>query len=1510
MLKQNAKKTSIIVILLAVFLASSLNIISIRSEIIAPIGVDYDALFNDLNMTRVSEHVEVLSKLGSRVTGYDGHKAAADYIAGEFAKYGQVERQEFTVLVPMDHGSNITVKINDATNRIITAYTVWPNSIQTSFTPPGGIEGPLIYVGTGELEKFDGLTVNGSIVLMDFNSGDNWINAAKLGAKAVIFIAPTTTTYFEAIEKFSLIPIYFPRVYVSGADGEILKNFAGFRDVVVNIKSNMRYEEVIAENVIVIINGSDPSKANEVIAICAHYDTWSVIPALAPGADEATAVGALIELAKYFHEHPPLRTVMLIALSGHWEGLVGAREFVDTYYFAPEVVSGEKKIWMLLGMDFSTDNDEVALLNNGHFYRFGRTTRYGAGGEVGQAGQAMLPKYTSWFLPQIQTVYLPKMGETYERKFSHGIRASGWWAAIPVPYMLDTEPFVSANGIGVTFRTNRVYRLNWGHPFNTLDKINWNNLETQFRIAAGVIVSFANEPNIGLEWNLISPQRIYFRATGGTGGTRGGLTGFATLKGQVLWYNETRGWYDGVPNAIVRIKGASTLYPFSYILAKSGQNGSFEVHGLGPGPQITSWSIQASAPGYYMDAFVINEVTSQIEMAPDMGIFGSQAMSFWISAVTHPTYGTTVVFNCSSVVLFDLVDPDLLTPPVMPDPRFASYSEVWRIRDFTVLPYSFITLSQFDFYGVDFLPSQPICMIFIPRGEPFAISIKSGNRILGFLVNSSATHPEGAGYKIDRRELHMTLTTFRILHDVYTVTSHRYSSLNVSLIRSITSEYFLSDVNEQYIAAKKALEQKQYSEVYKSSTTGWIHILKAYSSTMDLINDVSVTSLSYFFLCVTFILVFERLAFSARGRKRFVVLMVEGFIFILVFYFLHPGLRLISNASVALIAVVITIFFTLIIGMFASEIISISKRLRLEIRGTHFVETGRTSTIFESLNIGVQSMRRRKMRTILTLITLIIICFSITTFTSTAIVITPRITEISGVTPLYQGIYILRGVSEPENFLSPLLVDYIRSVAPSGTSVAPRAWYYPESDLSQSVRATVSHGSKSQFITAVLGLAPEEEALGYLDGALTGLWFTDGQTNVCVLPSIISDNLGVTVGDIVNFQGVNLTVIGIVKEDILNNLVDMDNKGWTPLNPNRIPILSYSPSLSQEESYEHLIWQDILIVPYDFAVSLGAYVGNIAIKVDDPEILYPLAETLSMTLDLSIYVGKQLSAEDWEVRYYTRFSVFNVAGWDMLMVPLLITILTAFMTTFGNVKEKMGDFIVYSALGLSPSNAAIMIFVEAGIYACISLLPGYLLGFAVNYMLIASGFLPREYIVNFSSFFVLIALGLTLLSVMASAIYPAMMASKAITPSLERKWRLTTRPVGDIWNIPLPFVFEGEDTLKGLIEYMREFFSSYTVETGGQFVVRSLDKSADGMTLNATVALGPREGRLTQLVKMTALKMGDRYTVSLELKWLGGARNVFQAANYAFIDTIRKQFLIWQGFSKEEKTKYIKKATG
>ena len=176
----------------------------------------------------------------------------------------------------------------------------------------------------------------GAIVLLDFNSSTRYINASMLGGTAVIFIEPETTIRGEAENKFGTVPANIPRFWISKADGAALREMLE-TDTDININVNVRvrgkmtWERGIGQNIRGFLEGGDPTLRDELVVLTAYYDSMSVVPAMAPGADPTCGIAVLMELARLFSqpEYRPGRSVLFVAVDAHFQGLAGMRAFME-----------------------------------------------------------------------------------------------------------------------------------------------------------------------------------------------------------------------------------------------------------------------------------------------------------------------------------------------------------------------------------------------------------------------------------------------------------------------------------------------------------------------------------------------------------------------------------------------------------------------------------------------------------------------------------------------------------------------------------------------------------------------------------------------------------------------------------------------------------------------------------------------------------------------------------------------------------------------------------------------------------------------------------------------------------------------------------------------------------------------------------------------------------------------------------------------------------------------------
>ena len=97
-------------------------------------------------------------------------------------------------------------------------------------------------------------------------------------------------------------------------------------------RDSFEVKGVTGYNLVGMVEGTDPQLKDQYIIIGAHYDHVGQGKAvegdvLANGAnDNASGTTAVLELAKYFAENPPKRSVLFTLFSAEEMGLVGARE--------------------------------------------------------------------------------------------------------------------------------------------------------------------------------------------------------------------------------------------------------------------------------------------------------------------------------------------------------------------------------------------------------------------------------------------------------------------------------------------------------------------------------------------------------------------------------------------------------------------------------------------------------------------------------------------------------------------------------------------------------------------------------------------------------------------------------------------------------------------------------------------------------------------------------------------------------------------------------------------------------------------------------------------------------------------------------------------------------------------------------------------------------------------------------------------------------------------------------
>jgi len=308
--------------------------------------------------TSIIDHIRYFTSLELGYTGYLGCEAAAEYIMNFFRNLGlNVTYHDFNVTIPLEVFANFTLQTEPYKDEKFKIYSCEPNMVCLVTTPE--ITGSPIYVPYGQPSEFNNKTED-SIVLMNYNSREQWINALNLGAKAVISIEPEDTMRFETNQKSISLPLNFPRYYMPRKDAtrllEVLtESQEQGKALIAHLSSKAIWKQVTAKNIITVI----PGEVDDIVVLSAHYDSGSVIPSLAPGAREAIGVSTLLELARFLKDNPTRYTLMFVAFSGHNQHLSGSRFFIDDFfnYEKSDYMGIARRILMQINLDLTTSSD-------------------------------------------------------------------------------------------------------------------------------------------------------------------------------------------------------------------------------------------------------------------------------------------------------------------------------------------------------------------------------------------------------------------------------------------------------------------------------------------------------------------------------------------------------------------------------------------------------------------------------------------------------------------------------------------------------------------------------------------------------------------------------------------------------------------------------------------------------------------------------------------------------------------------------------------------------------------------------------------------------------------------------------------------------------------------------------------------------------------------------------------------------------------------------------------------
>ena len=939
----------------------------------------YHKIVSEVSDVRIAARMKALSSpaMGSRVLGYPGSGRAAQYVRDELRAAGvkDVSIEEFQTSIPRDDGAFI-----EAGGRRVRIYPVWPNMVRTSQLGPAGVSGSLVDIGAASLAEMANKQIDGNIVLAGFNSGYDWLNAARGGAKAIIFTEPDVAMRGEAASKFLSIPVDSPRFWASRADAAFLKSVAkkGGR---VRVTCSMPWVKATGRNVLAKIEGSDPKLKSQIVILSAYLDSTSVVPSLAPGADSSAGVASLVEMAHVLQKYPPKRTVWLLATDGHFQGLAGMRYWLDKHidkftrpgvgermavWFShlpgmkPKQFKPRDDVYLFCGLDLSSHSDGVGIFYKGYFYDF-RDDLKGRFSDLASVTRENATRVAT------------AMGWNPDVIFADGVNdiaGKNWRNYIPGKIGFDAEAVALAGGTGVTFASLNDSRALVDTPSDTFGHVKVDTVGQQVRLLACLFDHYLQDPT---QTGRLAPRTFPIQEPNAF--QRIGIQGgFSQVGGQAVEYNPQKSFVPNQPVgncvAILRSASKSLMGVRANLVEVTDNKGKFVFPGVAPvtaypGPHDTS-----------LAAYRLDPVTGAIRYAPDQGVFGGEFNYTAFQVATSSKTMPVIVFPCVATSLYDLIDPQslkALTGLTVLDGQTNGPPRTYG----TALAVPEAMVSHVEDGAVIFTPPDTTIKIRMDAGP-------AATRLL--LLNSKDTgkgpDSEGYGYNVGQG-MTITNTAYKAARDMWILDDFRIKKLAKYRIINQGIDKLHKLAASELTMADAALKARNFEAFEAYSRSAWGFEARAYPDVQKTATDVVRGVLFYLALLLPFAFFLERLFFGWPDLYK--QLTTFGLLFVIIalgFSRIHPAFDITMNPMIVILAFVMLTLSFLVIFLVAGKFEEQLRALNRQVSGVHRADIGRLSVAAAAFSLGVSNMRRRKTRTVLTCVSLILVTFIVLSFTS------------------------------------------------------------------------------------------------------------------------------------------------------------------------------------------------------------------------------------------------------------------------------------------------------------------------------------------------------------------------------------------------------------------------------------------------------------------------------------------------------------------------------------------------
>jgi len=808
------------------------------------------------------------------------------------------------------------------------------------------------------------------------------------------------------------------------------------------------------------------------------------------------------------------------------------------------------------------------------------------------------------------------------------------------------------------------------------------------------------------------------------------------------------------------------------------------------------------------------------------------------------------------------------------------------------------------------------------------------------VLNATDENPQGEGFT-DPAD--MDADFFRIAAGDMEVLNRSRKADMKGVVNQLLDEFLErgAKLNEEAEASRAANDHVAYvRKNYEALGTQ----VKAYTEIQKMNADMLKAVVAYMALMLPFCFFLQKLLFDSKRLERelagFSLLFTGMFV---LFRVIHPAFRMAMCPEAIFIAFVLGA-----IGLFTTGVLRsrFNDEMTLLFRGVGGIgeEVGYGTLGQTAMLIGVQNMRRRRVRTSLTTATIVLVVFTMLAFTSVSRKARPtliRKTDSSSYTGLF---YHWPGGNlmdeESCRVIRDIFADRakvrVRRLLTLGDRSPPK---YPN-ELAKKpyepwLLERASDPGASLDVRFVTGLPPDDRVLRDSMALVEGSPFSSPFAEEIMLTLSGAELLGIRAEDVGE-----ATVRMLGREWLVRGLVDDHRyRVARDLNPN-LPLVPFlkapKPQSGDDEGELDLEVPDVtdklidtkelVFIPEGRAAEMGARPRSVSVDFTGQPGELELGRELRRVLNVTqakVYLGSTtpFKLDEDAVSpvapgaYYVGSGYRTaIGGLAKLIIPLIIAGSIVLNTMLGTVYERRSEISVFNAIGLNPTHIFLFFLAEAIVYSFIGAVGGYLIGQILTITLQNAGMIA-DVNINFSSLMVVYVVVLTMALVVLSTIYPGYVATRTAVPSGKRKWGMPEND-GQHMSVVFPFIYRSRLAL-GVMSYIQKFLEPLSDQSMGDMVATlesvTRDSDDDGravLSLRYNLALSPYDLGVTQYVTFITRydAIVQSFRLHMEIDRISGRDTNWVTTNRAFLERMRKFLIRWRNIDPTRQEWFVKKA--